>query len=222
MQVVLWGVLGVTLGLAYLETEHRRRVGTVDLRPPQMVDVRDAGGGVRVGVRLPVGWAVDRDAAAHTDGKQGDGGDDADDDAADPAVLFIARETTGGGAGRRLVVRCQRVARPVSAGAFLGELLGTAVGIGDPPAEDPSEGGVATAVVTGGRLPVAGAPGVWRLVVRTGAGAAPVPAYVAAGVVPPGWGVSVVLECPGGPVDPEGDRDVLRRVAAGIAVGPGR
>ena len=220
MQVVLWAVFGATMGLAALEVRHRRLAGSFDLSAALPVDLS---GGGRASVRLPRGWAIQYDKPEHGQDRR------------DPSILFIAREAAGpdgtGGSrdGRLLTVRCQRLTEPTTSAAFLdqGGLLQGTVPVGHLD-EEPDEpgGGTGGGLVTEGSLTVAGSPGVWRLVFR---GATPLamvggasPEYVAAGVVPSGWGVSVVLDCPVDPMDAEGDRELIRRVAAAIVVVPAR
>ncbi len=208
VQVVLWGVLAASLGVAELVVRHKALVGSVQLGGPRSVDLP---GGVRLTVRLPKGWPVDRDAAEHT------GGDDAGDPAGgDPVPAFEAHESAGGeegdaqagsdGAARTLVVFCQ----PVAAGVGSAEVL--------------RRGGVRAVddvddATWGGPLPMARVQGSWAAFT---AGQPPHPAYAAAAVVPAGpdtptpLAVTLRLDC--APGDPAGDRDLLRRVAAAVSV----
>jgi hypothetical protein len=227
MQVVLWAVFGATLGLAALVARHKRQAGTLELQAARTVALPV--GGPTVGVRLPKGWMVLHDPAEHDD--------DDEDDANGPSVWFVAREADGGpdpidpddgprGQGRELRVRCRVLRQATTAAAYLDQ-SGLLRGTVELPAEDNGP------AADGGALPVAGSQGVWRSIRRM-VGAGPgqprtyLPEYVAVGVVPvpaakgatATVGVTVQLDCPDGDVDPEGDRDLIRRVAAAIMVAP--
>ena len=205
VQVILWAILGGTLGVAALVVRHKRLVGAVELAEVRTVDLP---GGVVVGVRLPKGWAVEHDPAEH-------GG------AEEMARTFEADEPAGGvggtpgpGAGdydRGLIVRFEPLSVAVSAREQLDHsgLLSQAV--------KPS----------GGTMTVAGVDGCWVAFGRPMAvprGPMYHPAYAAVGVVPAGpatpgpIAVTVVLDCPPGDVDEQGDHDLLRRVAAAVTV----
>lgn len=209
MQVVLWGVFAATLGVAALVVRHKRLVGSVELGGVRSIDLP---GGARVGVRLPKGWPVDRDAAEHP------GGDDATGAAVAPGEAVPALEAHQPPAdeegadddparGRRLVVFWQ----PVPAGTSAAHLLGRTAAA--PAAADADD------ALGGGSLPMAGGQGAWA---GYTVGRSMHPAYAAAVVVPAGpatpapLAVIVRLDCP--PGDPAGDRDLLYRVAASVTV----
>ena len=227
MQAVLWALLGGSLGLAALVARHQRLAPTVDLRDARAIRLSDQ---TLVTLRLPRRWTVLHDAAEH----------DADDRGG-PRVLIVAVEPVGGsdgrdavdengvpgaasGGGRRLTVRCERVAGPTSAATYLdhGPPLRGTWPAADDDDEPPADG--RPAPPTGGPLPVAGTDGAWRAVRRPagpglpGGGAAP--EYVAVGILPGGWALTIVLDCPDDDPDPAGSRDVLARVADAIVVVP--
>ncbi len=213
VQVILWVILGGALGVAALVVRHKRFVGSVDLADVRTVDLPD---GVVAGVRLPRGWAVERDPAEHEGGDPGGTG----------ARDFEAREPAGGVGGtpegdgpeydRVVFVRFQPLTAAVSAKEEM-DRSGVLAHTVDRPGDD------------SGPMPVAGTEGWWASFGRpTGVppGQGPVyrSAYAAAGVVQAGpdaptpVAVLVKLECPPGDQDARGDLDLLRRVSAAITV----